>query len=296
MTSNSGSYTFFDEDISKKIYSNPLFDEEILSMKIDPHHFNAKSDLIESLLNHDSSIISSSLKIDSLLDEFAGELILLKTITPGIDKTDCDPEEEICLIEKLLYDNSSPHPPEKFLSKNSDAAIESFSPSPIPVKDNDSLIEEIDLSFTPDDSMPTGIKNDDYDSEGDILILEKFLSNDFLSLLENGLFHFDIPSSSRPPAQPTDDDLEILTVKVMGDIFEQYVPMPRLLPTQPTFALNSEKSPYLLSHRGLKAYQLHFECPMMIYGGNTLILDVSFLHLYPLDQLKYGGLGQAERP
>nr|GEZ65444.1 hypothetical protein [Tanacetum cinerariifolium] len=47
-------------------------------------------------------------KIDSLLDEFAGKLVLLKSIPPGIDITNCDPEEEICLIEKLLYDNSSP--------------------------------------------------------------------------------------------------------------------------------------------------------------------------------------------
>nr|GFC00706.1 hypothetical protein [Tanacetum cinerariifolium] len=74
--------------------------DKIISMKIDPHHFNAESDLIESLLNHNSSIISSSSKIDSLLDEFTGELILLKSIPPGIDKADCDPEEEIHLIEK----------------------------------------------------------------------------------------------------------------------------------------------------------------------------------------------------
>nr|GEW88386.1 hypothetical protein [Tanacetum cinerariifolium] len=92
---------FSDEDILKKIYSNPLFDEEIISMKIDPHHFNAESDLIESLLNPESSIISSSLKIDSFLDEFADELILLKSIPPEIDKADCNPEEEIRLIEKL---------------------------------------------------------------------------------------------------------------------------------------------------------------------------------------------------
>nr|GEX86066.1 hypothetical protein [Tanacetum cinerariifolium] len=42
---------FYDEDIPKEIYSNPLFDEEIISMKIDSHHFNVESDLIESLLN-----------------------------------------------------------------------------------------------------------------------------------------------------------------------------------------------------------------------------------------------------
>nr|GEX72351.1 hypothetical protein [Tanacetum cinerariifolium] len=199
-------------NISKEIYLNPLFDEEIISMKIDPHRFNAESDLIESLLNHDSSIISSSLKIDSLLDEFVGELILLKSIPPGTDETDCDPEEEIRLIEKLLYDNSSPRPPEEFIFETFDAAIESSSPSPIPVKDNDSLMEEIDLSFTLDDSMPPGIKEDDYDSERDILILEELLSNDSLSLPENELFHFHIPSSLRPSAKPPDDDSGILTV------------------------------------------------------------------------------------
>nr|GEX98720.1 hypothetical protein [Tanacetum cinerariifolium] len=80
--SSSDNESFFNEDISKEIYLNPLFDEEIISM--DPHHFNAESDLTKSLLNHDSLIISSSSKIDSLLDEFAGELILLKTIPSGI--------------------------------------------------------------------------------------------------------------------------------------------------------------------------------------------------------------------
>nr|GEZ35978.1 hypothetical protein [Tanacetum cinerariifolium] len=139
-----------DEDVLEKIFSNPLFDEEIISMRINPHHFNAESDLIESLLNHDSSIIPSSSKIDSLLDEFAGELTLLKSIPPGIDETDCDPEEDIRLTKRLFYDNSSPRPSEEFVSENSNAETESFSPSPIPIKDSDSLMEEIDLPFNPD--------------------------------------------------------------------------------------------------------------------------------------------------
>ncbi|GJR68974.1 hypothetical protein Tco_0015039 [Tanacetum coccineum] len=63
----------------------------------------------------------------------------------------------------------------KFKSENSDAVIESFSPSPIPVEDSDSLMEEINLFLTPDDSMPPGIENDDYDSEGDIIFLEELL-------------------------------------------------------------------------------------------------------------------------
>nr|GFB35189.1 hypothetical protein [Tanacetum cinerariifolium] len=56
---------------------------------------------MKSLRTHDSSLLVSS-KIDSLLDEFAGELTLLKSIPSRIDETDCDFEEDICLIEKLL--------------------------------------------------------------------------------------------------------------------------------------------------------------------------------------------------
>nr|GFB49542.1 hypothetical protein [Tanacetum cinerariifolium] len=137
--------SFSDDNIPKEIYSNPLFDEEIISTKIDPHHFNVESDLIEYLLNQNSSIISSS-NIDSLLDDFVGELILLKSIPPGIDEADCDPEEEIHLIEKLLYDNSSPRPPEEFISENSDAAIESFSPSPILIEDTQVWGNRVKLS------------------------------------------------------------------------------------------------------------------------------------------------------
>nr|GEV05298.1 hypothetical protein [Tanacetum cinerariifolium] len=273
--------SFSDEDIPKKIYSNPLFDKEIISMNIDPHHFNAQTDLIESLLNHGSLIISFFLKFDSLFDKFAGELTLLKAIPSGINETDCDPKEETRFIKRLLYDNSSPRPPKEFVFANSDTAIESFSPFPIPVKDSDSLMEEIDLSFTPDNPMPSGIEEDDYDSKRDILILEEFLSNDSLSFPENESFHFDIPSSSRPPAKPPDGNSGILNVKVMSDIFEQKVPMPILTSTQTSLVLNQEKSPDLLPHLGHEAFQPFSECPMMIYGKNTPILDVLFFHFYP---------------
>nr|GEZ11416.1 hypothetical protein [Tanacetum cinerariifolium] len=127
-----------DEDFPEKIFSNPLFKEEIIHMKIDQHHFNDESDLIESMINHDSSIIPSSSKIDSLLDEFADELTLLKLVPPGINETDCYPEEDIhriencCTITHLL--------------------------------DSDSLMDEIDLFLTPDDPMPPSIEDDDDDS------------------------------------------------------------------------------------------------------------------------------------
>ncbi|GJT60862.1 hypothetical protein Tco_1004395 [Tanacetum coccineum] len=53
-----------------------------------------------------------------------------------------DPREDIFFLESLLYDNSSPRPPEEFNYEN---PTESFSPSPIPVEDSDSLMEEIDI-------------------------------------------------------------------------------------------------------------------------------------------------------
>nr|GFA12683.1 hypothetical protein [Tanacetum cinerariifolium] len=241
-----------DEDIPKKIYSNPLFDEEIIYMKIDPHHFNAESDLIKSLLNHDSSIISSSLNIVSLFDEFADELTLLKSILLGISETDCDPENEIRLTKRLLYDNSSPRPLEEFISENSNAEIESFSPSPI--------------------------LEDDYDYERDILILEELLDNYILSLPQNESFHFDIPLSFRPPTKPPDGNTGILNIKMMGDISEQKVPMPGIMIT---LVPNQEKSLDLLSHQGLEIFQPSAECPMMINGKNTPILDVLLFHFYP---------------
>ncbi|GJZ05871.1 hypothetical protein Tco_0539664 [Tanacetum coccineum] len=289
-----------DEDVPEenfKIYSNPLFDEEIISTKIDPHHFNAESDLIESLLNRDTSI--------KLMKP-----TLIQRKKFGLSR----------LVDKLLYDNSSPRPVEELNSENSDAVIESFSLSPIPVEDSDSLMEEIDIFLAPDDSVPPGIKNDDYDSEGDILFLEELLSNDSLSLPENESFHFDHyydPSSPRPPAKPPDDDgihfdiepdTGILTAKVVDDISEHYVLMPGILPTHPTrypvidtllpfssenknkvfnsgiLAFNEEKSPHLLSHRGFKAFQIisdFSESPMMIYRGDNPILDVPFLYFYP---------------
>nr|GFB62629.1 hypothetical protein [Tanacetum cinerariifolium] len=117
----------FDEDVPEKIYSNPLFDEEIIPMEIDQH----------------------SLNIDSLFDEFVDELTLLKSFLPRIDETDCHPEKEIRLTNRLLYDNLSPRLSGEIVSDISNADIESFSPSPIPNEDSDSHMEEIDLSFNP---------------------------------------------------------------------------------------------------------------------------------------------------
>nr|GEY33958.1 hypothetical protein [Tanacetum cinerariifolium] len=195
---------------------------------------------------------------------------------------------------RLLYDNSSPRPPKEIVSDNSNAGIESFSPSPIPNLDSDPLMEEIDLSFNLDDLMPPGIEDDDYGSGRDISILEELVDNYSLSLPANESYQFDIPSPYRPPAKPLDGKTGTLNIKMMGDVSDQKVPIPGLTITR---VLNQEKSPDLLSHLGFEAFQPSAECPMIINGKNIPLLDVPLFHFYPLDQLKYGReLGQAQRP
>ncbi|GKB69843.1 hypothetical protein Tco_0931255 [Tanacetum coccineum] len=103
-------------------FSNPLFDdstssddessheEEIISSEFNPIHnedldstpkndrFDTESYLLESLLNRDT-LMASSPKIDSLFDEFVGELI---TIPPRI--VNREHEEYISLLERIPID------------------------------------------------------------------------------------------------------------------------------------------------------------------------------------------------
>nr|GEY55371.1 hypothetical protein [Tanacetum cinerariifolium] len=99
------------EDVREKIYSNPLFDEEIIPMEIDPHSLNAESDLRKSMPNHDSSVIISS-KIESLFDDDSHmeEIDLFLNpddpMPPGIEEDDDDSERDILILDELI-DNYS---------------------------------------------------------------------------------------------------------------------------------------------------------------------------------------------
>lgn len=93
-----------------------------------------------------------------------------------------------------------------------------------PISDNpllNPLLEDVDLFPAADDSIPTGIENDENDVQRNILS--------------------DLPSS-RPPAKPPDVDFESDTNEdifgVVDEIIEHDVPVLDILPTQPT--LDSE--------------------------------------------------------
>nr|GEX38762.1 hypothetical protein [Tanacetum cinerariifolium] len=104
----------------------------------------------------------------SRIEEFSGELAHIDPVPPGIKESDFDLEEELRLIENLLYDNSSLRPLEELNAEIADTILESLSLFLILVEDSDSQMEEIDLFLATDDLMPPSIKNDDYDSERDI--------------------------------------------------------------------------------------------------------------------------------
>nr|GFA85208.1 putative reverse transcriptase domain-containing protein [Tanacetum cinerariifolium] len=194
------------------------------------HHFNVESDLVESMLNRDSSIISSSSKIDSLLDEFAGELTILKSIPPGVDKTDCHP--------------------------------------------NDSFIEEIDLFLNPDDPMPPSIE-DDEDSEGDILFLERLLHDDPIPLQDTLDFSYEVSIFLPFFTYPVTSHV-LLSFENEDTIFDPGITVNHFYSFKPG-----------LSHRHgafmkFNTHRSHLnEWPMTINGKNTPILDVLLFHFYP---------------
>nr|GEW10600.1 hypothetical protein [Tanacetum cinerariifolium] len=218
--------------------------------------------LFYAFLNDDhssnSQTKSSSTSLNSLLEEtnnFHNPLPEFTTFLNVPFDAECESNssgDQSCSDEDVI---------KKIISK----PFESFSPSPILVKDSDSLMEKIYLFCTPDYPMPPGIVDEDYDSKRDILIPKDLPSNKS----EKESFHCDIPPFSRPPAKPPDGDTGILNIKMMGDIYDQKAFMHKLMIT---LAPHQEKSPDLLSYRcgTVKKFNTHRshlnKCPMLING------------------------------
>ncbi|GJY28028.1 hypothetical protein Tco_0403795 [Tanacetum coccineum] len=76
-----------------------------------------------------------------------------------------------------------------------DPILSTSSPSPTPFEEGDFILEEIKACLT-NDSIPPGIDDDDFDMEGDLLLLEKLLNDD--------------PSSPLPPKELHVEELKIV--------------------------------------------------------------------------------------
>nr|GEZ50341.1 hypothetical protein [Tanacetum cinerariifolium] len=205
-----------DEDVPAedfKIYLNPLFNEDEINYdKLDLHCFNVEYNFVESLLNRDTFIDSSS-KFD-----FSGELA---HVNPEILKSDFDFEEEIRLIENLLYDNSSPQPTEELNAEIADTIVESIPSLPVPVQDGDFQREEIDIVTETDDVLPLSVENDD-DSINDSLLeeVDLFLSD---NLIPPGIENI-VDDPEEPPDAETKTGEEIPVVMNDKDEDVNYSP------------------------------------------------------------------------
>ncbi|GKB13188.1 hypothetical protein Tco_0847111 [Tanacetum coccineum] len=211
----------------------------------DDNRVNVESELVESLINHDTSIDNSS-KIDPIFEEFAGELAHIAPIPPRIVEADFDPNDDtssdnddfedieyvsleevndvdqeekefnledifqiqdVILRAKLLNVHRLISNIESLkVNSTPDRVLESPSPFPIPVTDSDS--SDTSLSHS-NNSLPEFESFSDHTEEtrsGSTTTHANY------SLPEYESFHFDNPSFPRPPSEPP--DVEILEPEI----------------------------------------------------------------------------------
>nr|GEV37207.1 reverse transcriptase domain-containing protein [Tanacetum cinerariifolium] len=177
---DSNDFTTNDKDVpikESKVYSNPLFDNDEIN-----------SDELESHIDH--------------LEEFSGPLIPIRIAEEERIRREHD--EYISRMEMLFTINPFPR-----LTVNANTIVDSFPSSLIPVQDNDSQREEIDIVTNTDELLPLGFENDV--SEGEIDVVEELhvdnsISNSENELSDNEASDFDNPSFPRPPSEPPDAD------------------------------------------------------------------------------------------
>nr|GFB52913.1 hypothetical protein [Tanacetum cinerariifolium] len=184
-------------------------DDEPISSKIDATYYDLERDILilEALLNSDplpplpnqkdyfpeihkdlkviepkENKYSNEEPLEIELKEFSD---VLAHINPKIKEADFDFKEEIRLIEIFLYDNSSPRSLKEINAEIVNSIVESFPSSLIPVQDNESQREEIDIVTNTDELLPLGFENDD--SEGEINVVEELHVDNSISNFENEL-------------------------------------------------------------------------------------------------------------
>nr|GEX81795.1 hypothetical protein [Tanacetum cinerariifolium] len=169
-----------------------LFDnDEINSDELESH---VESNFVESLSTHDA-LIDSSQNHDHLKEP------LMPIHIAEEERIRREHAEYISRIEMLFTINPRPHP-----TANANSIVESIPSSLIPIQDNESQREEIDIVTNMDKLLPLGVENDD-DLEGEIDAVEELhvdnsISNAKNELSDNGASDFDNPSFPRPPPEP----------------------------------------------------------------------------------------------
>nr|GEV91395.1 hypothetical protein [Tanacetum cinerariifolium] len=163
--------------------------------------FNDSNDFTS---NDDDIPIEESKVHSNLL--FDNDEINSNELEPHEERIRREHVEYISRMDMLFTINPHPHP-----TVNANTIFESLPSSLIPVQDNDSQREEIDIVTNTDELLPPGFKNGD--SEGEINAVEELHVDNSISNSENELSYneasdFDNPSFPRPPSEPPDADFD----------------------------------------------------------------------------------------
>nr|GEV31853.1 hypothetical protein [Tanacetum cinerariifolium] len=168
---------------------------------------------VESTSNHDT------VKFDNL-DEFSKPFIPIYIAEE--ERIRREHADYINRMEMLFIINPRPHP-----LVNANTNVESIPSLPIPVQDNDSQQEEIDIISSTGDVLPPDVENDDSDGEVDAvddLRVDNPISNFEHESAESEDSDFDNPSVPLPPPEPPDENfdfgVEISVVRNMIVKFE----------------------------------------------------------------------------
>nr|GEV87357.1 hypothetical protein [Tanacetum cinerariifolium] len=179
-----------DDDVpieESKVHSNSLFDND--EIKSDELESNVESNFVESTSNHDT------MKFDNL-GEFSGHLIPIRIAEE--ERIRREHADYISRREMWFTINPRPHP-----TVNANTNVESIPSSLIPIQDNDSQREEIDIITSTDDVLPPCVENDDEsDREVDTvddLRIDNSISNSEHEYSDDEESDFDNPSVPLPP-------------------------------------------------------------------------------------------------
>nr|GEY97578.1 hypothetical protein [Tanacetum cinerariifolium] len=179
-----------------KVHSNPLFeDDEINSDELESH---VESNFVESLSTYDALIDSFQ-----NLEEISEPLMPIHIAEE--ERIRREHAEYISRMKMLFSINPRPRP-----MVNANTNVESIPSSLIPIQDNDSQREEIDI-VTNTDVLPLGFENDDSDEEVDAvneLHVDNSISNSESELSDDEASDFDKLSVPLPPPEPPDADFD----------------------------------------------------------------------------------------
>ncbi|GJU11689.1 reverse transcriptase domain-containing protein [Tanacetum coccineum] len=176
-----------------RVYSNSLFefDDNFTSSNVNPLFKQGK---MKSSENENSNVSDSDEPVllntplsdpEDNIDEVNSFLAM--EVSSNFEDGYFDSEGDVIFLKNLLSDDTTHNlDPEENVHANPSSIIESLPVSLIPIEDSDPVQEEIDIFLVPDDLIPPGVKNDDFEDEYD----STFLPENESSILE--------PSSPSP--------------------------------------------------------------------------------------------------